>query len=297
MLPFAPLGQHCLAFLNLLIITIALVLTSCPSSIVFGQQVGLPIVAQSPRPSLPDRIGSLNNRRHALAILVNQRQYERHVQSMNRMHERHQVVSQRVAEQHNRRLGDIIHRHENMHQEINERHLRRANRTHGILRGSRAEEDILAASHHEKTLDSLNNDNRFHQSQAQEEDHQHLNRIRRSTSSSSSPLPSSSSVPLAEKYPSGSNQDEQAGVKFLKEHDQQSQHICRHVTLASWDYNSNLTEYNKQRYVSFYIFVKADHQFEFAFRLLKKSCCLDMKSVMVFFLHSKLLIGFVKKKN
>ena len=230
-------GRHCLVLLNLIAILVFVALIACLPS-VGGQHIGLPSTNQS-RPSLPDRLGDLNNRRHALAILVNQRQYERHVQMVNRMHERHQAVSQRVSDQHNRRLSTMVDRHETLHQGINERHLRRVNRTQG-RRWSRGEEEGQSFDQ-EQHLDALEQADRNDRRPNGQSDH-HSNRVRRSAWSSS--------APLAEKYPSGSNKDEQAGVRFLKEHDQKAQSTCRHVTLASWEYNSNLTEHNKQRYVS-----------------------------------------------
>jgi hypothetical protein len=209
------------------------------SPLITSQHVGLPPVTNpATRPNLPDRLSDLTNRRHALSILVNQRQYERHVQMVNRAHIRHQTLSQRVADQHQRRINAWADRHENLHQNINERHLLRVNRTGARL--SRVElSDESTDAPYDRSAHLLSQDS------IEPEVAQHLNdlshdRVRRSIVSV---------VPLAEKYRSGSNRDEQAGVRFLRQHDLQAAKVCREVSLANWDYTTNLTEHNKQKLV------------------------------------------------
>lgn len=52
-----------------------------------------------------------------------------------------------------------------------------------------------------------------------------------------------------EKYISGDNADENAALKFLRVNDYKSERIANKEAIASWNFESNLTEYNKKEYL------------------------------------------------
>ncbi|XP_071039889.1 angiotensin-converting enzyme [Parasteatoda tepidariorum] len=52
-----------------------------------------------------------------------------------------------------------------------------------------------------------------------------------------------------DKYVSGNNTDLEAALRFLHDNDRQSEKIANKAVIASWNYQSNLTEHNKKEYL------------------------------------------------